>query len=279
MNARPASLPGLPRRWLHRLYEYFALWFGLALLGTISLTWSTLSVPLYYILPRRPGRRLGRWAITTGFRGYLGALSLIGACRFDLSALDTLRAEGPLVIAPNHPCLLDAVMVISRLPNMSCIMKADIVDNVFLGAGARLAGYIRNDAQLSMIKQAVADLTNGSHLLIFPEGTRTTRWPINACKGTAALIASRARVPIQTVFIETDSAYLSKGWPLFRRPAMPITYRIRLGRRFEPREKAGAFTEELERYFIAELRDAPHFLPHDAPQAVECKAPGQPDVV
>lgn len=272
MNAHLASLPSLPRRWLHRLYEYFALWFGLALLGAISLTWTLLAVPLYYVLPKRWAVPLGRWASTTGFRIYLGALSLIGACRFDLSALDSLRDDGPMIVAPNHPCLLDALMVISRLPNMACIMKVDIVDNVFLGAGARLAGYIRNDAQLSMIRQSVAELKSGSQLLIFPEGTRTTRWPINACKGTAALIASRARVPIQTVFIETDSAYLGKGWPLFRRPPMPITYRIRLGRRFAPPEKAGTFTEDLERYFIDELRDAPHFLPPDAPQAAESRA-------
>lgn len=272
MNAHLASLPSLPRRWLHRLYEYFALWFGLALLGAISLTWTLLAVPLYYVLPKRWAVPLGRWASTTGFRIYLGALSLIGACRFDLSALDSLRDEGPMIVAPNHPCLLDALMVISRLPNMACIMKVDIVDNVFLGAGARLAGYIRNDAQLSMIRQSVAELKSGSQLLIFPEGTRTTRWPVNACKGTAALIASRARVPIQTVFIETDSAYLGKGWPLFRRPPMPITYRVRLGRRFAPPEKAGTFTEELERYFIDELRDAPHFLPPEAPQAAESRA-------
>lgn len=268
----PASLPSLPRRWLHRLYEYFALWSGLVLLGTISLTWSMLSVPLYYILPRRWAVPLGRWAATLSTRLYIGALALIGACRFNLTELDSLRDEGPLIIAPNHPCLLDALMVISRLPNMACIIKADIFDNVFLGAGARLAGYIRNDAQLSMIKQAVAELKNGSHLLIFPEGTRTTRWPINTCKGTAALIASRARVPIQTVFIETDSGYLGKGWPLFRRPTMPITYRIRLGRRFDPPEKAGTFTGELERYFIDALRDAPRFLPPDAPQAAESGA-------
>ena len=260
-------------RGLHRVYEQLALWFGLALLGAISLTWSTLSVPLYYVLPKRWADPLGRWAITRGFRLYLGALSGVGACRFDLTALDTLRTDGPLIIAPNHPCLLDAVMVISRLPNMACIMKADIVDNIFLGAGARLAGYIRNDAQLSMIKQSVAELKNGSHLLIFPEGTRTTRWPVNVCKGTTALISARARVPIQTVFIETDSPYLIKGWPLFRRPAMPITYRVRLGRRFDPPEKAGAFTEKLERYFIDELCDAPRFLPPDAPSADPCSPP------
>ncbi|MBW8371961.1 MAG: 1-acyl-sn-glycerol-3-phosphate acyltransferase [Thiobacillus sp.] len=275
MNATLLSPSSLPRRWLHRLYEYFALWFGLGLLGTISLTWTLFAVPLYHVLPKRWADPVGRWAATLCTRLYLGGLALIGACRFDLTELDSLRAEGPLIIAPNHPCLLDALMVISRLPNMACIIKADIFDNVFLGAGARLAGYIRNDAQLSMIKQAVAELKNGSHLLIFPEGTRTTRWPINTCKGTTALIASRARVPIQTVFIETDSGYLGKGWPLFRRPTMPITYRVRLGRRFAPPEKAGTFTEDLERYFIDELRDAPHFLPSDAPQATGAGAARQ----
>lgn len=273
MSAQRASPFGTLRGGLHRLHEIFALWFGLILLGILSLSWSSLSVPLYYLLPRRWAVPLGRWVTTIGFRFYLWVLKRIGACRFDFSALDSLRDQGPLIIAPNHPCMLDAVMVISRLPNLACIMKADIVDNVFLGAGARMAGYIRNDAQLSMIKQAVAELKNGSQLLLFPEGTRTTRWPVNACKGTTALIAARANVPIQTVFIETNSAYLSKGWPLFKRPAMPITYHFRLGRRFDPPQKASVFTAELERYFIDALRDAPHFLPPGAPSA---DGPGSP---
>lgn len=264
MRTERAISPNLLRRVMHRVYEYAALWFGLGLLGALTLSWSLLSVPLYYLMPKRWAVPLGRWAITTIFRIYLGALELVGAVRFDIRALDDLCAQGPLVIAPNHPCLLDALMVISRMPNIACIMKASIVDNLFMGAGARFAGYIRNDAQLSMIKQSVAELKNGRPLLIFPEGTRTNRWPIGPCKGTAALIAARAKAPIQTVFIETDSAYLSKGWPLFRRPAMPITYRIRLGRRFDPPERAAACTQELEAYFIDALRDIPHFLMPEA---------------
>lgn len=267
-----ASRTGWPRRVLHRLYEYFALWAGLGVLGAASLIWTVFAVPLYYVLPKRWAIPLGRGVISFSFRIYLGFLTLIRAIHFDLAGLDALRAEGPMIIAPNHPCLLDALMVLSRLPGIACIMKADIVDNAFFGAGARMAGYIRNDAQLSMIKQSVAELKNGSQLLVFPEGTRTTRWPVNVCKGTAALIASRAQAPIQTVFIETDSGYLSKGWPLFRRPRLPITYRVRLGRRFGPPEKAGAFTEELERYFIDRLCGAPRFLPPEAPQAPECDA-------
>jgi 1-acyl-sn-glycerol-3-phosphate acyltransferase len=269
MSADLGSSPGWFGGWGHRLYEYGALWFGLGLLGTMSLAWSLLAVPLYYALPKHWANPLGRWAVTSIFRIHIGALALVGACRFDIRALDALRGEGPLVIAPNHPGLLDAAMVISRLPNLACIMKADIVDNVFLGAGARLAGYIRNDAQLSMIRQAVDELKSGSQLLVFPEGTRTTRWPINSCTGAAALIASRAKVPIQTLLIETDSSYFSKGWPLLRRPALPISYRIRLGRRFDPPEQARAFTEELERYFMDELRNGPCFRPARPPQAAD----------
>ena len=60
-------------------------------------------------------------------------------------------------------------------------------------------------------------------------------------------------MPVQTVFIDTDSPYLSKGWPLFRKPALPISYRIRLGRRFDPPRKTREFVRELEQYFAEEL--------------------------
>lgn len=267
-----ADMLSLPRRGLHRSHEYLVLWLGLGLLGTICLAWTLVAVPLLYVVPKRLASPFGRRASTLSSHFYLRAITLLGACRFDLTELDALRTEGPLIIAPNHPCLLDALLVISRLPNIVCIVKAEVFDNLFFGAVARLAGHIRNDAQLSMIKQSVADLKNGSHLLVFPESTRTIRWPINSCKGTTALIAIRAKVPIQTVFIETDSAFLGKGWPLFRCPSFPVTFRVRLGRRFEPPEKASTFTAELECYFIDQLRDAPHFLPPEAPQAPECDA-------
>lgn len=250
-----------------RAYEYLALYFGLGLLGFLSLAWTLVAVPLHLLLPRPFGHRLGRRAIMLGFRFYLASLARIGACRFDLLALDELRYGEPVVIAPNHPCLLDAFFVLSRMDKVGCIMKASIMDNVFLGAGARLAGYIRNDSPLSMILQAEEELAAGNHLLVFPEGTRTTRWPVNAFKASVARIAARAKAPVQTVFIETESPYLSKGWPLFRRPDMPIHYRVRLGRRFDPPTDPDAFTETLERYFVAELAAAPRFLPDDAPQS------------
>jgi Tat protein secretion system quality control protein TatD with DNase activity len=70
------------------------------------------------------------------------------------------------------------------------------------------------------------------------------------------LIAKYANVPVQTLMIETDSPFLSKGWPLFRRTRLPITYRVRLGKRFDPPADVPAFTAELERYYRQALEGA-----------------------
>lgn len=242
---------------LRAVYEYLVLYSGLALLGLICLSWTVIATLLHPLLPRRWGGALGRRAIMVAFRFYLAAISITGTCRFDLSALDALKSQGPMIIAPNHPSLLDAVMVLSRLPDVVCVMKAALLENIFLGGGARLARYLHNDALIRLIGKATASLREGSQLLIFPEGTRTTRAPVNAFKGAVAGIAKRAVVPVQAVFIETDSQFLGKGWPLFRKPAMPMHYRIRLGRRFDPPADAQAFQRELQRYFDEELGGAP----------------------
>jgi 1-acyl-sn-glycerol-3-phosphate acyltransferase len=241
---------------LPRAYEYVCLYLGLGFLGLMCLLWLPFAVVLNVVMPVRPGRRVGRWVISAAFNLYLRWLTLLGACRFDVSALDALRDSGPLILVANHPCLLDAPMIIARLPNVACIMKANLLNNIFLGAGARLARYICNDPPVGMIRRAVDDLRQGSHLLIFPEGTRSADGHLRPFKSSAAVIAHRAGVPVQALLVESDSAYLSKGWPLFRRPDMPIHYRVRLGQRFEAPEDARAFTVELEQYFAAALNAA-----------------------
>lgn len=240
-------------RSLRALWAYAALWYGLALLGLGSLTWSLLAVPLRLLLPARAGRALGRGVIARGFRFYLWALQAVGACHFELGELDRLRGAGPMILAPNHPSLLDAVLLLSRLPQAACVLKAPLAESLVFGAGARLAGYIRNDSPIGMVRHALAELREGGQLLLFPEGTRTTRAPVDAFRGALALIAQQAGAPVQTVFIETDSPFLGKGWPLTRRPPLPLSYRVRLGRRFEPRRDLHAFLRELEQYYQAEL--------------------------
>jgi 1-acyl-sn-glycerol-3-phosphate acyltransferase len=238
------------------IYEYFALYSSLTLLGLICLTWSVFALPLYFLLPRRMGTAVGRRGIMSGFRIYAWSLSVTRTYRFDLRDIDSLKGGPPVILAPNHPCLIDALLILTRHPNIVCVMKSALMRNVFLGSGSRLARYVPNDSSRQMIKESVAHLREGGVLLLFPEGTRTTRAPINPLVGSVGLVAKKAHVPVQTLVIETDSPFLSKGWPLFRRPELPIVYRVRLGKRFDPPVDVPAFTAELDRYYRRELEGA-----------------------
>lgn len=235
--------------WLRLPYEYCVLYGGLLLFSLVFLAWSAVASVLRPLLPSRAGSRVGRYGNMLVFRGLLAALQATRIFKFDLRALDALRDEGALIIAPNHPSLLDALLVSSRLPHIVSIMKATIRDNLLLGGAARFAAYIRDDCPLSMVREAVGALRDGDQLLMFPEGTRTSQRAGLKFKGGFALIARRAQVPVQTVFIETNSPFLGKGWPLWKKPVFPLVYRVRLGRRFEVHDDVKTVLADLECYY------------------------------
>lgn len=251
----PASTRALPGG-LRSAYEHAVLYGALLVFGTGGLIYTAVSPVLGAMLPRNLARSVGQGVMMGLFRFFVGLLKLSRIVHCDLSELDRLRGE-PLIVVANHPSLLDAVLIVSRLPNVVCIMKAQILDNPFLGGGARLAGYIRADHPMEMMKRAREALGAGRQLLVFPEGTRTSTRPLNPFKGNFALMAKQAQVPVQTAFIESDSAYLCRGWPLFRKPGFPIHYRVALGKRFPPEDDSGALKARVEAYMRAELAGPP----------------------
>lgn len=252
--AAPVPPPRLPVPVL--LANTVRLHAGLSALALLCLASSCIgSVIALFMRPARRGpfaRRVIRWI----FRTQLRLMERLGVLRLDLSALDALEAAPAMVLAPNHPSMMDAALLLSRLSRLSCVMKADILDNPLFGVGARMAGYITNDPPRQMLRAAGESLGDGRHLLLFPEGTRTRQRPVGPFQRTVGVVARRAGVPVQTVFIETPSPFLCKGWPLFRAPAMPMVYRMRLGRRFDAPADVEAFSAELEAYFRAEMAAA-----------------------
>ncbi len=241
---------------LKRYACVYSAWLFLAL---ICLAWSIIALPAWLLMPVRAGTVMGRSGISAGFRFFVNVLTWLGIYRFDLSELRGLDQESRLILAPNHPRLIDALVLLACHANMVCIMKTGLRKNVFLSAGARLARFICNTPPRRMIKEAIAALDEGAVLLLFPEGTRSVRAPVNDFQLTVGAIAKHAKVPVLTVLIETESPYLSKGWPTLRIPRLPITYRVRIGRRFSPPVDAQQFTKELEAYFRHELPDYPQF--------------------
>ncbi len=239
-----------PLRWL-------ALQLMLVVLGLCSLAWNVVAMLLYPLLARGTGRRIGRAGIAHGYRLYWWFAGVTGMMQLHSEVLDAIRHEQGLIVVANHPSMLDALMLVARLPNSFCVMKASLMRNPFLGAGARLARYIRNDSAHGMVRLAVQELQQGGQLVLFPEGTRTVQSPVNGFRPGFTLIAKRAGVPIQAVFIDTVSPYLGKGWPLWRLPPLPIVFTVRMGRRFEPAADHAALLAEIEGYFVADMTQHP----------------------
>ena len=237
-------------------WSYAVFTVGIVLFALECFVWAVLALLLSVFLPASIGRRAGRHGAMWGFRIFLGVMEALGAWRLDLRALDTLRDDGPLIIAPNHPCLLDAVLVVSRLPNAVCVMKVALLGNFLLGPAARLARYVRNDSLLRLVRRASDELREGGQLLLFPEGTRSTAQPLGPLTDAVGALSRRTKVPVQTVIIEASSRFLGKGWTLGVRPDLPLVFTVRLGRRFDPPQDVRAFTAELERYFARELASA-----------------------
>src|SRR6185295_6271362 len=230
--------------------------FGLVLgqLGASLLLLSSVARILVLLLPRTVAMKLGRLAVSFIYRCCWASAQRLGLMRIDTDALDVLRGErSGLILAANHPTMLDAMLVVARLPRTVCVMRADLMRNVFLGPGARLASYIGSDDARVVVRESVAALREGQMLVLFPEGTRTSDAPVSAFKPGITLIAKLAAVPIQTVLIRCESPYLRKGWPLLRIPPRIVEIRVTLGQRFRASEDCRGALHQIEDYFAREL--------------------------
>lgn len=250
---------------LQHARNFLTLLFGLLLLGVVMVVGST-GLLLYSAFLRRDQRKQNaRNVITRTFQMYFGVLQSLHILHLDLSDLDALRNDRGVILASNHPSLLDALLINSRLSNVVCIMKEQVLKNVLFGHGARMAGYIPNKSIRDIVNVAAEELTIGSQLLLFPEGTRSRTATVNELQATVAVIAKRTGVDVQTILIESDSGFLGKAWPLYRVPSFPVHFRVRVGRRFLPADNVKQLVTEMQEYFEQELanpRPARSFTRH-----------------
>jgi len=229
------------------LFYLMLLWLGLLLLlGNAGC------LPLF-LTPKAFREPIVQQLISAVFRLFLRGAAGCGLMRLDLSGLDVLNGRRKMLLVANHPSMIDVFLVISRVRCAICLMRAGIGSNIFFAIGARLAGYVSNRDSGTMLRRAGIAVEQGKLLLVFPEGTRTTRQPVNEIKAGVALIAKRTKVPLQTILIVTNSAYLSKGWNILRPPQFPLIYRVKLGQQLMSTGAIAETASNLQRYFEKEL--------------------------
>lgn len=238
------------RAYLMAVYYLSWLWFGL-----VGLALNLACIP-FLPLPRRwvPGRVV-RTVIRGLFNFWLQWFHASRVVQVRWSGFDEPLKTGTVYVA-NHPTLVDATLLLARLPNAVCIFKPSLMRNPAVGPAAILAGYVSGDAGLDLIRSAADQVASGCSILIFPEGTRTTPGrPPGAFKPGFALIAAQAKAPVQLITIRSTPDFTSKGRSWWKVPAvMPARFDIALDRRWEAVEGKAAteLAAEVE-HRVAEL--------------------------
>jgi len=240
---------------LCRAYEWLVFLLGAVYFVTAGVLFSLFALLVKPFVKRRTAQHLGRYGMHLLTRIFFAGLRHSGLVIADFDALDKLRDEEGVILAPNHPCLMDALFITSKLSNVVCVMKGSISGNpIFFGA-ASLGEFIRSDTPMRFMQLCQRALSEGGQLLLFPEGTRTVTRTVNPFKGGFALLAQKTGAPIQTLFIEANTDFLGKRWFLFKKPDFPLVYRITLGKKFYVDAGCGhkQFTIELQQYFKKHL--------------------------
>jgi 1-acyl-sn-glycerol-3-phosphate acyltransferase len=194
------------------------------------------------VLPRTPGtaRRVRGW-IRGLFCVWTAWLHRTGLIRIEWENPTGGPLPHPAVYVANHPGLLDATILLSRLPETVCIVKPAVMRNPLLGPAARAAGYAAGDGGVDTLRAVIDGLLGGQAVLIFPEGTRTApSCAFNPLKPGFALIARRAAAPIQVLLIEGSRDLLPRGAVWWKIPHLPARYRIRVDTCFTPAADASA---------------------------------------
>ena len=213
---------------------------------------------LYGLLPKQYSICCGRFILSRAFRFFIGYLKITRLLILDDQDLKILaKTPGPMIVAPNHIALWDAVFIVAQIPDLICLMKGSILRNPFLGGGARLAGYIPNDSASQMILNASHRLKEDAKLLYFPEGTRTkpeAQW-LNPFTHGVALLSKHSSAPIIPVFIRSNSRIFEKGRPLFIKPEFPLRISFNVGApiHYPKGEDVQRFSKQLENRYMAEL--------------------------
>lgn len=222
------------------------------------------TIPLF-LLPKQTGMKVARSIIRVCFRAYVKLMVVTDLVRIEYKNREVVAAATVhgCILAPNHMSLWDAVFLLADVPNIVCILKHKLLYNPILGFTARAARYISNIKVSQMLQQACDEITSGSILLLFPEGTRTlpsAQW-INPLKASIGFVARQTNAAVIPVLLRSNSRYLQKGWPAWNLPKFPVLIEVCYTAPIliTEEETAAEFTKRLENIYLTELAK-PHAL-------------------
>lgn len=172
--------------------------------------------------------------------------------RLQVEGLETLPADGPLLVVGNHDSHWDPLMVgmaAVKRRQIRALAKAELWDVKGLGPILNGMGQVpikRGSGDKEALSKAIETLQAGACIGVFPEGTRSRGKELRARSGVARLALEVPEAHVTLVAIEGTSDLT--GFP--RRPRIKVRFFDPAGGQPQPGDDPG----ELAAGWLAELR-------------------------
>ena len=140
---------------------------------------------------------------------------IIPGWRIKIEGRENIVRDRTYVVTSNHQSLLDILVLFNLFFHFKFVSKIEIFKVPLIGWNMYLNRYIRlRRGDRKSIEQMMADaetaLAEGSSILMFPEGTRSSDGKVKQFKSGAFILAQKMQVPILPIVISGTNSALPK---------------------------------------------------------------------
>ena len=198
-------------------------------------------------MKRGPGTLFDRYP-----RTWARALLRAAGVTVVVHGAEQLEGERRRIFAANHVSWFDVLAMASELPHYSFIAKAELFRIPIFGSGARAVGTIpierdNRKSAFGSYEEAATQIAQGASVVVYPEGTRGTEYPLRQFKKGPFILAIAAQTPIVPTLVHGTIEILGRGsWNV-----KPGTIHLHL---LEPVSPEGMGYEDRDR-LMAMVRD------------------------
>jgi len=216
---------------------------------------SLSAIPFLFIaliaLPLPPKKRswlISGWAVFVTWW-----LKITCGLKHDVINVENIP-EQPCVFACNHSSTWETIATQTFLPALAWVLKKELLRIPVFGWGLWASRPIaidrqdRTNALDQVVQQGIQKISEGRHVLIFPEGTRTSYGNVGHYKKGAAKLAIAANVNVVPIAHDAGKYWSIDSWLI-----KPGTIKCVIGPTISIADKNGIeVTEEIKTWILSQ---------------------------